>query len=215
MSVSQPAEYLQNHSLQQASIYSTGQRTEQTSQFEEQPYTSKIHSFYEDLYLTDLKNDLSDLSQQVKEEQANLAFKDHLIAKLKKENEQLRRVVNSYRKKAQDFKPHTKTGTITPQRSEQDYSSRQNLHHAKVCDIDRLSRLLIFAKETALSDRIRKRYDKLIEHLFVSLTDLVPFESVCVFAFSTDLFDFAKIPEGVQHFKTVLEGKWLDMFVPA
>ena len=144
-----------------------------------------------------------------------MAVKDHLISKLKKENEQLRRVVNSYRKKAQDFKPQAKSGTMTPQRSEQDQSSRQNLHHAKVCDIDRLSRLIIFAKEIAQSDRIRKRYDKLVEHLFVSLTELVPFESVCVFSFSTDLVNFAKMPEGVQHFKTVLEGKWLDMFVPS
>lgn len=68
LSMQQP-DYLQTQSVQQASIYSsslqTGHppKTEASLLLDDQPYTSKIHSFYEDLYLTDLKNDLNDLSQ--------------------------------------------------------------------------------------------------------------------------------------------------------
>ena len=64
---------------------------------------SQIHSLYQDLYLTDLKNDMGDLEAELsKEKEKNLHLVNQLN-KLKKELNKHKKTIENYRKAATDM----------------------------------------------------------------------------------------------------------------
>lgn len=59
---------------------------------------SKIHSLYRDLYLTDLKNDISDVEDSLMKEKERYAIKSKNFDKLKYELDAAKKTIQNYRR---------------------------------------------------------------------------------------------------------------------
>lgn len=59
---------------------------------------NKIHILYQDLFLTDMKNDLSEVNITLQKEKENGIHKDNLLKLLQNELQTAKRTIKTYRK---------------------------------------------------------------------------------------------------------------------
>lgn len=64
----------------------------------EEQEVDKIHSLYQDLYLTDLKNDLDEVEDTLQKEKEFNLHQNNQIAKLQKELNSAKRTIQTYRR---------------------------------------------------------------------------------------------------------------------